>query len=125
MAFPDPGGATATDQYVPKHNPTAWFHSVIDSKKLCRHVVPLNGYPATKGHQRIRSLADDLKSVKTTPRYSWITPNNCSDAHDATCKGDNLSGDPDNHQGGLYAADKFLEKWIPQIMASPRLPGRR
>ncbi len=116
---PDPGGATATDQYVPKHNPTAWFHSVIDSKKLCRHVVPLNGYPATKGHQRIRSLADDLKSVKTTPRYSWITPNNCSDAHDATCKGDNLSGDPDNHQGGLYAADKFLEKWIPQIMASP------
>ncbi len=115
----DPGGATATDQYVPKHNPTAWFHSLIDSKKLCQNVVPLDGYPATKGHAAISSLAQDLKSVKTTPKFSWITPNNCSDAHDATCKGDNLSGDPDNHQGGLYASDKFLEKWIPQIMASP------
>ena len=23
---PDPGGAEATDQYVPKHNPAPWFH---------------------------------------------------------------------------------------------------
>jgi len=114
----DPGGSTPTDQYVVKHNPAAWFHSVIDSPADCANVVPLDGYAATAGHAAIPSLADDLKSEKTTPAFSWITPNNCSDAHDATCKGDNLSGDPNNHQGGLYAADLFLKKWIPAIMGS-------
>ena len=114
----DPSGSTPTDQYVVKHNPAAWFHSVIDNPTDCANVVPLDGYAATAGHTAIPSLADDLGSEKTTPAFSWITPNNCSDAHDATCKGDNLSGDPSNHQGGLYAADLFLKKWIPTIMGS-------
>ncbi len=116
---PDITGATPTDQYVPKHNPAAWFHSLIDQQKDCNKVVPLEGYPATTGHAAIPSIEQDLASVKTTPAFSWITPNNCSDAHDATCKGDNLSGDPNNHQGGLYAADLFLKKYVPMIMASP------
>ncbi|HEX2903863.1 MAG TPA: alkaline phosphatase family protein [Jatrophihabitans sp.] len=115
----DPGGATPTDQYVPKHNPAPWFHALTDNPKDCKNVVPLDGYAATPGHKAIPSLAEDLKSIKTTPAFSWITPNNCSDAHDATCKGDNLSGDPNNNQGGLYAADLFLKKWVPTIMASP------
>lgn len=115
----DPGGATPTDQYVPKHNPAAWFHSLIDQHQDCKNVVPLDGYQATPGHAAIPSLSEDLKRVSTTPAFSWISPNNCSDAHDATCVGDNLSGDPTNHQGGLYAADQFLKKWVPQIMASP------
>ncbi|MEV5508683.1 alkaline phosphatase family protein [Streptomyces orinoci] len=116
---PDPGGATAKDQYVPKHNPAVWFHSVIDNPKDCARVAPLEGRPAQAGHPALTGLAQDLKKESTTPRFNWITPNNCSDAHDATCKGDNLSGDPKNHQGGLYASDKFLEKVVPQIMASP------
>jgi hypothetical protein len=115
----DPGGATPADQYVPKHNPAAWFHSVIDKPADCANVVPLNGLPATAGHPAVSSMAQDLQSEATTPQFSWITPNNCSDAHDATCQGDNLSGDPNNHQGGLYAADLFLKKYIPMIMASP------
>ena len=115
----DPGSAVKGDQYVPKHNPAAFFHAVIDSRKLCENVVPLNGYPAGNGYPAIPSLAQDLRSVATTPAFSWITPNNCSDAHDATCVGPNGSGDPSNHQGGLYAADLFLEKYIPMIMASP------
>jgi len=116
---PRPGGATPTDQYVPKHNPTPWFHSLIDNPADCAKVVPFDGYAATPGHAAIPSFAEDLKSEKTTPAFSWISPNNCSDAHDATCKGPNGSGDPNNHQGGLYAADLFLKKVIPQIMASP------
>jgi hypothetical protein len=116
---PDPGGATAADQYVPKHNPAPWFHSLTDNPKDCANVVPLGGLPAQNGHPAVSSLAQDLKSEATTPRFSWISPNNCSDAHDATCKGDNLSGDPTNHQGGLYAADLFLEQVVPEIMASP------
>jgi hypothetical protein len=114
----DPGGATAADQYVPKHNPAPWFHSLIDNPNDCKNVVPLTGLAATSGHPAVSSLAQDLKSAATTPQFSWISPNNCSDAHDATCKGDNLSGDPTNHQGGLYAADLFLQKYIPMIMAS-------
>ncbi|MEU5431859.1 alkaline phosphatase family protein [Streptomyces sp. NPDC020719] len=116
---PLPGGSTPSDQYVAKHNPAPWFHSLIDNPKDCARVAPLNGLAATAGHRAVSGLAQDLKSEKTTPRFSWISPNNCSDAHDATCKGDNLSGDPNNHQGGLYASDKFLEKVVPQIMASP------
>jgi phosphatidylinositol-3-phosphatase len=116
---PDPGGALPHDQYVPKHNPAPWFHSLIDSRAMCHHVVPLEGYPATPGHAAIPSIEQDLSSVATTPQFSWISPNNCSDAHDATCRGPNLSGNPDDHQGGLYAADLFLEKYIPMIMASP------
>lgn len=104
---PDPGSATATDQYVPKHNPFVWFHSVLDNPECGQRVVPLD------------ALANDLRQESTTPAFNWITPDNCSDAHDATCKGDNLSGDPNNHQGGLEAADAFLQKVIPMIMASP------
>jgi hypothetical protein len=115
----DPGGATAADQYVAKHNPTAWFHSVIDNPADCRNVVPLAGLPAAAGHPAVTGLEQDLQKESTTPKFSWISPNNCSDAHDATCKGDNLSGDPNNHQGGLFASDLFLKKYIPEIMASP------
>ncbi|WP_157882030.1 alkaline phosphatase family protein [Streptomyces rubellomurinus] len=116
---PQPGGSTAQDQYVAKHNPTAWFHALIDDPQECANVVPLDGLPAEGDHPAMSSLADDLKSEDTTPAFSWITPNNCSDAHDATCKGDNGSGDPNNHQGGLYASDLFLQRVVPQIMASP------
>jgi hypothetical protein len=79
------------------------------------------------------------------PAFSWIAPNNCSDAHDTTCKGNNLSGafgtnldgtvnlndpiyhpaglpafDPEattprNFTGGLYASDLFLAYYVPLI----------
>ncbi|HEX3613546.1 MAG TPA: alkaline phosphatase family protein [Sporichthyaceae bacterium] len=114
----DIGGAAADDQYVPKHNPAAWFHSVIDNPDDCARVVPLDGLPASGEHAARSGMAEDLKSEDTTPEFSWITPDNCSDAHDSTCLGDNLSGDPNNHQGGLYAADLFLQRVIPQIMSS-------
>jgi hypothetical protein len=104
---------------VAKHNPAPWFHSLTDNPKDCRNVVPLDGLKAAPGHAAENSLAQDLKSENTTPQFSWISPDNCSDAHDATCKGDNLSGDPNNHQGGLYASDLFPEKVVPEIMKSP------
>ncbi len=38
-------------------------------------------------------LAHDLSlPANEVPAFNWITPNNCSDAHDATCQGNNLSG---------------------------------
>jgi len=117
-----PGGATPNDQYVPKHNPFVWFHSIINSPECAQNVVPLGTPTSTSG------LARDLLKESTTPAFSWITPDNCDDAHDATCKGNDdptlsdATNDPNTSlatQGGLYASDLFLKTWIPKIMASP------
>ena len=120
-AQPNPGSANATDQYVPKHFPFPWFESILQSGDCnAQHIANL--FDPTNG------LYHDLQSESTTPAFSWITPNNCSDAHDAVCHGNNLSGgfsDPNtpnpalNHTGGLYAADLFLEHVVPEIEASP------
>ncbi len=120
-AFPNPGSANATDQYVPKHFPFPWFDSILQSGD-CDSAHIANLFSSANG------LYADLQSESTTPAFSWISPNNCSDAHDAVCHGNNLSGGwaspttpnpPVNYTGGLYAADLFLEHVIPEIEASP------
>ena len=91
---------TPADQYATKHNPFYYFHRFIDDHERCvQHVVNL------------RHLEDDLKSVATTPNFSFITPNLCDDGHDAPCI--------DHAPGGLVQADGFLRKWVPKIMDSP------
>ena len=120
---PNPGSANATDQYVPKHFPLPWFHAIIDNPTTnCSSAHVANLFSPTNG------LYADLQSEATTPEFSWISPNNCSDAHDAVCHGNNLSGgfsDPNtpnapiNYTGGLYASDLFLQHIIPEIEASP------
>jgi Phosphoesterase family len=119
-AFPNPGSANATDQYVPKHFPFPWFQSMLQSGDCATHIANL--FSGSGG------LYHDLQSEATTPAFSWISPNNCSDAHDAVCHGNNLSGGwanpttpnpPVNYTGGLYASDLFLEHVIPEIEASP------
>jgi hypothetical protein len=120
-ADPNPGSANGTDQYVPKHFPFPWFESILNSGD-CNEQHIANLFSSTDG------LYHDLQSASTTPAFSWISPNNCSDAHDAVCHGNNLSGgfsDPDtpnapiNYTGGLYASDLFLEHVIPEIEESP------
>ncbi len=109
--------ATSTDQYTSRHNPFVWFHSIIDNAALCAaNVVPLGslgpkGTPSPAGH-----LARDLRSVKTTPRFGFITPNLCNDGHDGTCAGPNSVG---TDVGGLVGADDFLKAWVPLILGSP------
>ena len=61
--------------------------------------------------EQVAKLTDDLKSVATTPNFTFITPNLCNDGHDSPC----VTGAP----GGLVSADAFLQKWVPLIMASP------
>jgi hypothetical protein len=118
---PNPGSANGTDQYVPKHFPFPWFESLLKSGDCnAEHIA--NMFSAEDG------LFHDLQSAATTPQFVWISPNNCSDAHDAVCHGNNLSGgfsDPNtpnapiNFTGGLYAGDLFLEHVIPEIEESP------
>ena len=121
-AQPNPGTASATDQYLPKHFPFPWFESLrlagnCNPKHIASLFNPRNG------------LIHDLRRRSTTPTFSWITPNMCSDGHDAVCHGNNLSGGfiarpastrrRRNFTGGLYAADLFLEHVIPAIERSP------
>ncbi len=118
---PNPPVANATNQYLPKHFPFPWFESILRSGDCnARHIASL--FDPSNG------LYHDLQRKSSTPSFSWITPNMCSDAHDAVCYGSNLSGGfsgpnkpkkPVNYTGGLYAADLFLEHVIPEIEASP------
>ena len=118
---PNPGSANGTDQYVPKHFPFPWFESIQDAGD-CNEAHIANLFSSTNG------LYHDLQSAASTPAFSWISPNNCSDGHDAVCHGNNLSGGfsgpttanaPVNYTGGLYSADLFLEHVIPEIEESP------
>ena len=120
-ASPNPGSANGTDQYVPKHFPFPWFES-IRAAGDCNEAHIDNLFSSTNG------LYHDLQSAASTPAFSWISPNNCSDGHDAVCHGNNLSGgfsnpttpaEPVNYTGGLYSADLFLEHVIPEIEESP------
>jgi phosphatidylinositol-3-phosphatase len=92
--------AQVGDQYVDKHNPFVYFHSIIDDQKRCDSTVV-----------NLKSLTGDLTHSATTPNYTYITPNLCHDGHDAPC----VDGAP----GGLVSADAFLREWVPKIMQSP------
>jgi hypothetical protein len=87
------------DQYAARHNPFAYFHSLTDAGACAAHVGGLG------------RLAQDLRRVRTTPAFTFITPNLCHDGHDAPCR----NGEP----GGLKSADAFLKVWVPRILASP------
>ena len=92
--------ATATDEYATRHNPFVYFHGIIDDTTLCNtHVVGLD------------ALGQDLSTPSSVANYSFITPDLCSDGHDAPCK----NGQP----GGLTSADQFLQTWVPKITTSP------
>ncbi len=87
------------DMYATRHDPFMYFHSVIDLPACNEDVVNL------------RNLKSDLRSIATTPNFSFITPNLCNDGHDSHCG----NGQP----GGLKSVNVFIKKWIPMIMKSP------
>jgi hypothetical protein len=91
--------ARADDQYAARHNPFVYFHSIIDRPICDTNVLDLSALPG------------DLASKGTTPSYSFITPDLCSDGHDAPCA--------DGRPGGLKSANDFLTEWIPKITGSP------
>ena len=139
-----------------KHFPFPWFESLIGSYDPTTGATgpaltePASGRTNCDANHIANldspsdGLVQDLQN-NTVPAFSWITPNNCSDAHDTTCKGNNLSGafglnldgtvnlndpiyrpaglpafDPEattprNYTGGLYASDLFLAYYVPLI----------
>jgi hypothetical protein len=55
------------------------------------------------------------------PAFNWITPNNCSDAHDATCQGNNLSG-AFNANGTPNYTPAGLPAYDPEATTPPTTP---
>lgn len=109
--------AEAGDGYATRHDPFVYFHSVIDTASYCdAHVVALGSPTGAMPAAALAGetgLATDLASNKTTPAYSFITPNLCNDGHDYPCT---------NQPSGASALadiDAFLSTWIPKITASP------
>ena len=137
----NPGSASAGGAYVPKHFPFPWFDALIDNSGDCNssHIEPMFDNP---GADFYSDLQAERKHPDSYPNFVWVTPDNCSDAHDAECvngaaaasselngypEGGNLSGGfsspdipnaPTNGTGGLYAADLFLQHVIPEIESS-------
>jgi phosphatidylinositol-3-phosphatase len=109
--------AEAGDGYATRHDPFVYFHSVIDNAAYCNaHVVALGSPSGAMPKSALpgeTGLATDLAHVRTTPAFSFITPNLCADGHDAPpCK---------NEKGGATAfadIDAFLETWVPKITGS-------
>ena len=92
--------ATAQDSYATRHNPFAYFHSIIDNQAYCdQHMVSLT------------PLQADLASIATTPNFVFISPSLCHDGHDAPC----ANGEP----GGLTSINTFLPGLVDQITHSP------
>ena len=104
--------AVPGDGYATRHDPFVYFHSIIDNTALCdARVVPLGSTRPAPCRPRAPAgttgLATDLEKVSTTPNLSFITPNLCTDGHDAPCI--NQSGAP---TAGANI-DAFLSTWVP------------
>ena len=104
------------DGYATRHDPFPYFHSIIDNQTYCDdHIVALGSPSGVMPRDALpgeTGLAADLKSVSTTPNYSWITPNLCMDGHDYPCKNE-PSG-----TSALNDIDRFLATWVPMITSS-------
>ena len=98
-AADDTQTSRAGDGYALRHNPFAYFHSIIDAPDCPASDVGLD------------QLDRDLASTGKTANYSFIAPNLCDDGHDDPCA--------DGTPGGLPRADAFLKAWVPKILASP------
>jgi PKD repeat protein len=92
---------TATNQYVPEHNPMVYFDDVTNTNNTGSTYCIANVRPFTE-------LAGDLQSNVVT-RYNFITPNLCDDMQgNAGCPAGSL----------ITQADTWLSNNIPVIMSS-------
>jgi len=109
--------AVPGDGYTTRHDPFVYFHSIIDDTKRCdARVVPLGtagGTLPASAPKGTTGLAKDLAKATTTPNLSFITPNLCSDGHDAPC-----TDQPGAPTAGANI-DAFLSIWVPKITHSP------
>ncbi len=106
------------DGYATRHDPFVYFQSIIDQPASCeRHVVPLgspSGAMPKSDTVGATGLVEDLRSVASTPNFSFISPNLCEDGHDYPC-----GNEPTPGSSALGDIDGFLKTWVPLITSSP------
>ncbi len=90
-----PGG----DTFATFRDPFTYFDGVLHSPACTHDDVGIEG------------LTSDLKSAKRTPAFSYIAPGLCHDGRPTPC----APGAP----SGLPAAETFLRRVVPEILASP------
>ena len=101
LGQPDPSAGPvlpAGQTYATFRNPFVYFHSLIDSPACAADDVG------------IKSLSSDLANAAHVPSLSYIVPNRCHDGSPTPCAAGAPSGPP--------AADGFLQKVVPEIVAS-------
>lgn len=89
---------TATQSYQTWRNPLVYFHSILGSPACAADDL---GMSALKG---------DLANQQRTANFSYIVPGPCQDGNPVACS----PGKP----AGMTAADGFLQKIVPEILAS-------
>jgi phosphatidylinositol-3-phosphatase len=87
------------DTFATFRDPFTYFDGVLHSPACAHDDVGLEG------------LASDLRSARTTPTLSYIVPDLCHDGRPTPC----APGAP----SGLPAAETFLRRVVPEILASP------
>src|SRR3954453_671315 len=92
--------AKPESQYAARHNPFVYFHAHIDGPSCRNHDLDLSQMPG------------EIAQAATTASFTFITPDLCSDGHDATC------ADP-KQKGGYQGINDFLSTWVPRILDSP------
>ena len=91
-SMPAPCTLTSSGQYAPKHNPFIYFDDIRNNPLRCNS----RDVPYT-------DLSTDLLSAATTPNFSFITPDECSDMH--SCP--------------IATGDTWLKTNLPPILNSP------
>jgi hypothetical protein len=96
---PDAAEAPATGGYAARLNPFVFFHSLLDLGDCAANDVPLS------------ELAGDLKKADGVANFNYVAPNLCNGGFRGQC--------PEGAPDGAAAADAFLSKLVPEILASP------
>lgn len=98
---PEPEAAVTPtpSDYSPLLNPFVFFHSLLDLGDCDENDVPFD------------ALAGDLKKADKTANLTYVSPSLCNAGFRGNCP----EGTPD----GPAAADAFLAKVVPEILASP------
>jgi hypothetical protein len=101
--------------YATRHNPFAYYPSIIDDQAYCdAHVVP---YTTTAFQGE---LADHASAM---PNYVFITPDTCSDGHDSDSSPVPVLACKDDRPGGLASVETWLRANVPPILDYIRSHG--
>ncbi len=96
---PEAADVPTPDGYSSLLNPFAFFHSLLDLGACDENDMPID------------QLSKDLRKPDSTANFSYISPSLCNAGFREKC--------PEGAPSGPAAADAFLAKVVPEILASP------